>query len=45
MIQKFGGNEIPMTFQGILDGDTITGWQLMEFRGQTRDTGWQAKRK
>ena len=45
VIQKFGGNEVPMTFQGILEGDTITGWQLMEFRGQNRDTRWQAKRK
>jgi hypothetical protein len=45
VIQKFGGNEIPMTFHGILEGDTITGWQLMDFRGQHRDTRWQAQRK
>jgi hypothetical protein len=45
VIQRFGGNEVLMTFQGILEGDTITGWQLMEFRGQDRDTRWQARRK
>ena len=45
VIQKFGGNEVPMTFHGILEGDTMTGWQLMNFGGQNRDLRWQAKRK
>lgn len=45
VIQKYGGNEVPMTFQGILEGNTITGWRLMDFRGQNRDLRWQAKRK
>jgi len=45
VIQKFGDNEVPMTFHGILEVDSITGWQLMEIGGQNRDTRWQAKRK
>jgi hypothetical protein len=45
VIQKFGGNEVPITFQGILEGDTFTGWQLMNFGSQNRDMRWQAKRR
>ena len=36
--------ELPITMQGIVDGDKITGWSMTSVAGQQRDTRWQATR-
>ena len=36
--------ELPITMQGIVDGDKITGWSMTSVAGHQRDTRWQAAR-
>ena len=41
---RFGDREFPVHYQGIVDGDSITGWQIMSFGGSQRDFRWTAHR-
>jgi enterochelin esterase-like enzyme len=40
----FRGRDFTTNYQGIISGDGIEGWRLMDFAGQKRDSRWNAKR-
>ncbi|QEG25000.1 alpha/beta hydrolase [Mariniblastus fucicola] len=42
--REFNNREMKITYQGIVHGDKIVGWQSFNFRGQDRDRGWEAKK-
>jgi hypothetical protein len=42
--REFNDRSFTVTYQGIVDGDQIKGWTMMEFNGTPRDFEWTAKR-
>lgn len=41
---QFRGRDITSTYQGVVSNEGISGWRLMDFGGQSRDSRWSAKR-
>ncbi len=42
VMTRFRDNEMPTTFQGIVQDGKIVGWRMSKFRGQQRDSRWEA---
>lgn len=42
--REFNGQTLSITYTGIVQGDQITGWTLMDFNGSPRDREWRAER-
>jgi enterochelin esterase family protein len=44
LAREVNGRPLILTYQGIVRGDRIQGWTLMEFNGAPRDREWSARR-
>ena len=42
---KFRNNEANVTYTGIIEGNKIRGWSMVNFSGNQRDSRWQAERQ